>query len=263
MNRTRLPCIARVPGSTRRRAADPNLPAGEGPRSMDQTPPRVPPGRGPGAAARAFGASLLACGCCLSFSGRLDALEETSDAGRPAVLRVAGRSFTDPEGRVVLLRGVNIANDSKVPPFLPISDPSQLDVLAHQGMNVIRLLFIWEAFEPRRGHYDDAYLDNLRAIAEAAWSRGIYVIVDVHQDGFARGLRGAAAAGSPPGRSRRAPDRGRPTTAAPARTGSSTRSPTRTSTAPSPISTPTPTASGPATSPCSTGSPAPSRRSPA
>ena len=147
-----------------------------------------------------------------------------------------------------------------VPP--PLRSPPSSTCLARQGMNVIRLLFIWEAFEPTPGVITPP-ISCPRAIAEAAWAHGLYVIIDVHQDGFSRRLARAAAADSLPGRLRPAPDRGPPITAATARTWVFHESPTRTSTAPSPTSTPTPTASGPATSPCSIGSPPRSRRSPA
>ena len=47
--------------------------------------------------------------------------------------------------------------------------------------------------EPERGIYDHAYLDRLKALAEAAGERGLHVIVDFHQDLFSRGLGGDGA----------------------------------------------------------------------
>src|SRR5262247_3362387 len=74
-------------------------------------------------------------------------------------LRTQDGRFVDAQGRVVLLRGMNVAGNSKVPDFRPVADPTFFDPLRQFGMNAIRFLFTWEAYEPQMGAYDDTYLD--------------------------------------------------------------------------------------------------------
>ena len=74
---------------------------------------------------------------------------------------------------------------------------SPLRSITELGFNAIRLPFIWEAYEPEPGRYDEAYLARLVAVAATAWARGIYVIIDIHQDGFARTLCYGCGAGFP------------------------------------------------------------------
>jgi hypothetical protein len=112
-------------------------------------------------------------------------------------LRVDGRRFVDDKGRTVLLRGVNFAGNSKMPPFLPSDDMADLDKIVALGMNVIRLPFIWEAFEPTRGIFQTSYLNKMVSIAQAATDRGLYVLVDFHQDGFSRWSISGCGSGFP------------------------------------------------------------------
>lgn len=112
-------------------------------------------------------------------------------------LHIEGRWFKDEHGRVVILRGVNVASNSKVPPFLPFTDVSLFDPLSDWGMNVIRLVLVWEAVEPQPGRYDEDYIDAIAKLVTGAGNRDIHVILDMHQDLFSRYLHGGCGDGAP------------------------------------------------------------------
>lgn len=57
------------------------------------------------------------------------------------------------------MRGLNLASDSKLPPFKPIDDLRALNAFKIWGVNLARFAFIWEAFEPERGKYNMDYLN--------------------------------------------------------------------------------------------------------
>ncbi len=115
-----------------------------------------------------------------------------------APLHTSGAFLEDAGGGVVLLRGVNVAGNSKVPPFEPITSGAFLDPLPGWGFNAIRLLFTWEAFEPERGVYQESYLAYYEQAVRWAEERNLSVIVDFHQDAYSRFSIGGCGEGFPP-----------------------------------------------------------------
>ncbi len=119
-------------------------------------------------------------------------------------LTVDGPRLRDDLGREVILRGANTGGRSKFAPFFPFPFaesglPGQADapsfedaaadyadMIAGWGFVVARVPFSWEALEPTRGTYDLEYLARYRSLAEILGARSIRVIVDFHQDVFAR-----------------------------------------------------------------------------
>lgn len=137
-----------------------------------------------------------------------------------STIAIDGTRFRDRNGRHVILRGVNLGGDSKVPatpnghtylptdfsdhrtvsfvgrPFKLADADAHLARLARWGFNCLRLLTTWEAVEhagPRI--YDEAYLDYFAAIAQRAGEHGFNVFVDFHQDVWARMSGGDGAPG--------------------------------------------------------------------
>jgi Cellulase (glycosyl hydrolase family 5) len=116
--------------------------------------------------------------------------------------------FIDDKSRFVLFRGVNFASRSKFPPYLPIvplnknniseneldEEIKKMDVhidrLKHLGLNIVRLLILWKGLEPSPNPDIDKkllpegenYLNLMRKVIDALYSRNLFVILDFHQD---------------------------------------------------------------------------------
>lgn len=113
-------------------------------------------------------------------------------AGAPPALRVADGRIVDVQDRTVLLRGVAVIGlgdyfqgNPEVPSSAGVTE-RDLDQIAALGMNVIRLLVHWSALEPARGVFDDAYLARARQVVDWARARGLYVILDMHQEAWGK-----------------------------------------------------------------------------
>ncbi len=135
------------------------------------------------------------------------------------MIRIDGTRLRDAHGREVILRGVNLGGDSKLPypdggthvptdfadhrtvsfvgrPFPLEEAPRHFERLAHWGFNCLRLLTTWEAVEHEGpGRYDTAYLDYFAQIARSAGDYGFHVFVDFHQDVWSRMSGGDGAPG--------------------------------------------------------------------
>lgn len=126
-------------------------------------------------------------------------------------------------GRDVLLRGVNLSGNTKLPmgtathlpqdfakmkdseyckngitfvgrPF-PLEEADEhLARLARWGFNALRFIITWEAVEHAGpGEHDEAYLAYVEAVIEKCGPHGLYVFIDPHQDVWSRFTGGSGA----------------------------------------------------------------------
>jgi endoglycosylceramidase len=105
----------------------------------------------------------------------------TPDQTLPGI-RPAGRRFVDPEGRHVLLHGINLVNKDPAVRYLGDESLQTFAAFREWGFNCVRLGVIWDGLEPEPGVYDEAYLAGLDR--RVAWAReaGLAVYLDMHQD---------------------------------------------------------------------------------
>jgi len=103
---------------------------------------------------------------------------------------VAGGRIVDAAGREVILRGVNVnalVEYWQYAPALFTTYPftaADADAIAALGFDAVRLLISWSRVEPAPGVYDEAYLDQVEAAVALLESRGLYAILDLHQDAW-------------------------------------------------------------------------------
>ncbi|MEB2343700.1 MAG: cellulase family glycosylhydrolase [Deltaproteobacteria bacterium] len=151
-------------------------------------------------------------GACIPGLPPPDAEQPRRPALRLPALRaepdpVAGGRIVDAHGREVLLRGVNVnafveywAYDPALFTTYPFP-PADADAIAGMGWNVVRLLLSWSRVEPAPGVYDEAYLDTVEAAVRTLEQRGIYTLIDLHQDAWSATLAarpGEACTAGPP-----------------------------------------------------------------
>lgn len=100
-------------------------------------------------------------------------------------LTTAGRWVVDADGRVVVVRGMNLID--KRPPYLAGARgwrPEMARWLRRQGFTAVRLGWIHKGFEPVRGEHRTDYLERFAADVRVATDAGLLVLVDLHQDYF-------------------------------------------------------------------------------
>jgi len=96
-----------------------------------------------------------------------------------------GRFIVDQDGRVILLHGVNAV--WKISPYFPPDEAAgftaaDADFLAQNGFNVVRLGVLFVGVMPQQDAIDQSYLDAVDRVVQLLASRGIWVLLDFHQD---------------------------------------------------------------------------------
>lgn len=133
-------------------------------------------------------------------------------------LTIEDGKFRDGHGRQVVLRGINVAGDAKLPsepnqpshisqdffdgdnvtfherPFSKEDAPTHFARIKRYGFNTLRYLFTWEAIEAAGpGIYDEQFIQHTIEVLRIAKSYGFYIFMDPHQDVWSRFTGGSGA----------------------------------------------------------------------
>lgn len=106
-------------------------------------------------------------------------------------LAVQGQWVTQPDGSVVILRGLNMmSKDARTPEQLGFNE-RHAELMARHGFSVVRLGVIWENVQPyyttpasKFPKYEDAYLESVSRTISMLARHKIYTLLDFHQDGY-------------------------------------------------------------------------------
>ncbi|KAI5466853.1 glycoside hydrolase superfamily [Mariannaea sp. PMI_226] len=133
-------------------------------------------------------------------------------------LTIEDGQFRDGFGRQVVLRGINVAGEAKLPsepdqpshvatdffdgdnvtfhqrPFPKEDARTHLSRIKRFGYNTIRYIFTWEAIEAAGpGKYDEEFIQHTIDVLRIAKEYGFYVFMDPHQDVWSRFTGGSGA----------------------------------------------------------------------
>ena len=102
----------------------------------------------------------------------------------PPQLRREGRWLVDPQGRVVIVHGLNLVYKRK--PYVPPDGPTGFTKrdaawLARHGFNAARVGTLWAGLTPTApGQADPAYLDRWQRVLDLLARKRIWIQLDMH-----------------------------------------------------------------------------------
>lgn len=123
--------------------------------------------------------NLIICTMALNFVACNPKIKSDKKDG---FLKVEGQHFVDPEGRQIILSGINFISKDPKEKYMPLQGKETFKQFEHWGFNCIRLGIIWDGLEPEPGKYNEAYLKEIDKRIEWAKDHGMYVFLDMHQD---------------------------------------------------------------------------------
>jgi len=72
---------------------------------------------------------------------------------------------------------------------------SDIEQMAALGFNSLRLPLSWSLLEPKRGEFNQTYVDRAAQVVDWAKALGIYVIVDMHQNAYSHFVKAEPGSG--------------------------------------------------------------------
>jgi endoglycosylceramidase len=117
----------------------------------------------------------------------------TADAGPLPILSHHGRWLTDPQGRVVILHGVEFDKDkpgTSIDGWIDAS-PRAAPFIASQGFNLARVSIGFAGVEPQLGHFDDAYIQQFPSFDTRLAESGVYDLMTLMQGMYAAQFDGS------------------------------------------------------------------------
>lgn len=99
-------------------------------------------------------------------------------------ISVRDRWMVDSYGRVRIFHGFNSVYKSFPWYDQQIMNQTRLDLFKEWGLNCVRLGMMWKGLEPQRDQYNETYLAVINDAVQLLKTRGIYSLLDSHQDVF-------------------------------------------------------------------------------
>jgi endoglycosylceramidase len=104
-------------------------------------------------------------------------------SNQPSFHTLSGLPYIlDESNRARIFHGTNFVQKSS--PWYPeqLLNEDQIDQIAKLGFNTIRLGFLWNGAEPKKGEYNMTYYKIFDQIIDSLVQRDIYPFLDLHQD---------------------------------------------------------------------------------